>query len=252
MKIRFAIPSYNRVKELGEKTLKVLEEHQISKNQIDLFVIEEEFKEYTEKYPDYSFNVAPLGMKNVRNYIFQEFYEDGDYVVSMDDDIEKIRMKNPLGWEKSCFKDDQLDLLKEINLAFAECLRSKRFLWGIYPVENHFFMKNDISYDYKFIPGWFWGCIVDKDSLLIGIDQYEDYERSIKHYLKDGGMVRLNYICCKTKYISEGGMGLDRKFDISQKYLEDNYKDLFYLKKKKNGLNPVLKDKRLKSKTSKE
>jgi hypothetical protein len=240
--MRFAIPSYNRIKELGEKSLHTLAEHGITPEEIDIFVVKEEFDAYENEYPEHKFHIGPLGMKNIRNFIFQEFYDEGDKVVSMDDDIDKIRMKNPKGWEASCYEDCELNLRAEIDLAFKECEKSGRHLWGLYPVENHFFMKNDISYDYKFCGGWMWGCIVDKESLLVGTDQYEDYERCIRHYLKDGGMIRLNYLCCKTKYINEGGMGKDRKFEEAQNYLQNNYGDLFYLKKKKGGLNPVLKD----------
>lgn len=248
MNFRFAIPSYNRLEILGQKSLKTLKEHNVPNDMIDIFVVKGEYDDYVKKYPDYKFHLAPKGMKEVRNYIFQEFYDEGDFVVSMDDDIDKFRMKNPLGWEPSSFKDEELDLLKEIQLAFHECGRSGRHLWGVSPTDSHLYMKNDISYDYKFCGGWFWGCIVDKTSLLVQTDQYEDYERCMRHYINDGGMVRLNYICCKTNYRSSvGGMGKQRDFENSQKYLKENYPNLFYLKKKKDGLNPVLKDTREKN-----
>jgi len=248
--MRFAIPSYNRVIELGSKTLKTLEGHGINKSNIDIFCVKGEIDEYKQRYPEYNFIEAPLGMKEVRNFIFQDYYKEGDYIVSIDDDIETIRMKNPREWEESCFCDNELDLEKEMNIAFKECEKSGRHLWGLYPVENHFFMKNSISYDYKFCVGNLWGVIVNKESLLVGIDQYEDYERCIKHYLKDGGMVRLNYLCCKTKYISKGGMGKVREFKKSQEYLTSKYPNLFILKQKKDTLNPLLKDSRVKGQVS--
>ena len=245
MNYRFAIPSYSRLIELGEKTLATLKKHGVPTSKIDIFCVKEQIKDYKARYPDYTFIEAPLGMSAVRNYIFQEYYKEGEKVVSMDDDIEALRMKNPREWEESCFCDDELDLLLEIDLAWSECEKSGRTMWGVYPVENHFFMKNHISYDYKFIGGWMWGTIINKDALKLGVDQYEDYERCIRHYLKDGGMVRLNYISCKTKYLgNEGGMGKERKFKESRDYLAENYPNLFHLKLKKDGLNPVLKDSR--------
>jgi hypothetical protein len=242
---RVAIPSLSRVEQLGKKTLATLDYHGISKDKIDIFCIKEEIEEYRAAYPDYKFNVAPRGMIKVRNYISQEYYNEGDWFVSMDDDIEKIRMKNPRGWEDGWSEEEDIDLIKEIDLAFSECVKSSRSLWGIYPVENQFFMKNNISYDYKFIPGWLWGTIVKKDLLLVGSNCHDDYERSIRHYVCEGGMVRLNYLCCKTKYLqAEGGLGVDRDIDKSLAYLADKYPDLFTLKKTKKDIHPLLRDNR--------
>jgi hypothetical protein len=244
---RIAIPSYNRYDELRFKTLKTLEEINFPKNRIDIFLTEDEIQTYKNLiYNDeYTLIKAPKGMKAVREFIFLEYYNEGDYIVSMDDDITGFKMKNPRGWEESCFCDDELDLVKEIKLAFEECEKSKRHLWGINCMDSHFYMKNTITYDFKFCIGHFWGCIVNKECLSLGTDQYEDYERTIKHYLKDGGVVRLNYICAKTKYIAKGGMGKEREFNKSLDYLLNTYKDLVSIKKKKNGDNPLLKDKRI-------
>ena len=219
---RIAVPSYQRYEGLGQKTLKTLERHGFPIAMIDIFVAnQDEYNKYKPLYPE--------------------------YIVSIDDDIELFKMKNPKGWEKSCFKNDELDLQKEIDLAFETCVKSGRHLWGIYPVDNHFFMKNDISYDYKFIIGHFFGCIVKKElcSHTAEIGARDDYERSIKHYLADGGVVRLNYICAKTKYIAEGGIGIDRKAEETLKLLVDTYPGLVTIKKKKDGPNPLLTDKRV-------
>jgi hypothetical protein len=244
---RVAIPSLGRVNELGEKSLATLEHHGISKDIIDIFCIAEEIEQYRKKYPGYNIIEAPRGMKEVRNFIFQEYYNEGDWIVSMDDDILKMIMKNPNGWEKGWAREDNIDLKKEINLAFTECVRSKRSLWGLYPVGNYFFMKNEITYDYKFCNGGMWGTIINKDLLKLGIDQYEDYERCIRHYIKEGGMVRLNYLHAKTPYEPAkcvGGMGTTRKYEESRDYLTEHYPNLFGIKQKKSGPNPFLKDSR--------
>ena len=39
-------------------------------------------------------------------------------------------------------------------------------------------------------------------------------------------------------------MGREREFESSLEYLTKTYKDLVSIKKKKDGLNPLLKDKR--------
>tara|TARA_R110000744_G_scaffold92920_1_gene179656 strand:- start:574 stop:1371 length:798 start_codon:yes stop_codon:yes gene_type:complete len=245
---RIAVPSYQRYEGLGQKTLKTLERHGFPIAMIDIFVAnQDEYNKYKPLYPEYNIIIGEKGIRQIREFIFLKHYSEGDYVVSIDDDIELFKMKNPRSWEKSCFKNDELDLQKEIDLAFETCVKSGRHLWGIYPVDNHFFMKNDISYDYKFIIGHFFGCIVKKDlcSHTAEIGARDDYERSIKHYLADGGVVRLNYICAKTKYIAEGGIGIDRKAEETLKLLVDTYPGLVSIKKKKDGPNPLLKDKRV-------
>ena len=244
---RIAVPSYQRYEGLGKKTLSTLERHGFPKDIIDIFVAnQDEYDKYFALYPDYNIVIGEKGIRQIREFIFLRHYNEGDYVVSIDDDIELFKMKNPREWEPSCFKNDELDLKKEIDLAFAECVKSGRHLWGIYPVDNHFFMKNSITYDYKFIIGHFFGCIVTKElcSHTPEIGARDDYERTIKHYLGDGGVVRLNYICAKTKYIAEGGIGIERKADETLKLLVDTYPGLVTIKQKKTGPNPLLTDKR--------
>ena len=246
---RIAIPSYNRVEGLGQKTLKTLEKHGIDKSIIDIFVAnQEQYDLYKNNYPDYNIIIGEKGIRQIREFIFLKHYNEGDKVISFDDDIELIKMKNPRGWEPPSFANDELDLKKEFNLAFEQCEKSGRHLWGVYPVDNSMFMKNDISYDYKFIIGHMFGIIIKKDlcSHTPDIGARDDYERTIKHYLADGGVVRLNYICCKTKYIAEGGIGIDRQGEETLKLLVDTYPGLVSIKMKKAGPNPLLKDKRCK------
>jgi len=244
---RIAIPSYNRVEGLGQKTLKTLEFHNIDKSIIDIFVAnQEQYDLYKSKYPDYNIVIGEKGIRQIREFIFLKHYNEGDKVISFDDDIELIKMKNPRGWEPPGFANDELDLKKEFNIAFEECEKSNRHMWGVYPVDNSLFMKNDISYDYKFIIGHLFGVIIKKELLSLKLDQYDDYERSIKHYLADDGVVRLNYLCCKTKYIAEGGIGIERQGDETLKLLVDTYPGLVSIKMKKAGPNPLLKDKRCK------
>ena len=244
---RIAVPSYNRVDGLGQKTLKTLEFHNIDKSIIDIFVADkEQYDLYKSKYPDYNIIIGEKGIRQIREFIFLKHYNEGDKVISFDDDIELIKMINPRGWEPVGFTNDELDLKKEFNLAFEECEKSNRHMWGVYPVDNCLFMKNNISYDYKFIIGHLFGVIIKKELLSLKLDQYDDYERSIKHYLADGGVVRLNYLCCKTKYLAEGGIGKERDFEGRLKLLVDTYPGLVSIKMKKTGPNPLLKDKRCK------
>ena len=242
---RIAIPSLNRAP--YQHTIKMLLENGFDKDQIDLFVASPEQAElYRTENPGINVVIGKLGMKEIRMFI-TDYYGEGKKVVMFDDDIKAVRMKNPRGWEESCYADDELDLKKEIDLAFQHCEASGRHMWGVYPVENHFFMKNEITYDYKFACGGMFGLIIKKELCQLHIDQYEDYERCVRHYLSDGGIVRLNYLCLKTTKMgsNEGGVpSLDER-DMSGdlKKLVEMFPGLVQTKFKKSfGLNPVLKD----------
>ena len=242
---RIAIPSLNRPNE--QYTIATLLRHGIPKSKIDIFVAnKEQYELYKDVLPDYNIIIGELGMKEIRMFI-TNYYPEGSKIVSFDDDIKEIRMKNPREWEESSFCDDELDLEMEIDLAFSECEKSGRHMWGVYPVENHYFMKNQISYDYKFSCGGMFGLIIKRDLCQLHIDQYEDYERCIRHYLADGGIVRLNYLCLKTPKMGSNEGGMDtRDFSGDLKKLTDMFPNLFYLKQKKGmeNPNPCLKDSR--------
>tara|TARA_R110002096_G_scaffold179662_1_gene356674 strand:- start:278 stop:1033 length:756 start_codon:yes stop_codon:yes gene_type:complete len=242
---RIAIPSYNRVDELGMKTLKLLEKHGFEKDIIDIFVAnQEEYDKYKEKYKEYNIVIGEKGIREIREFVLLNYYKENQAIVFIDDDIEHIYKKDPSQQNK--FLDLQVDLKKEIDLAFTECKERKLSLWGIYPLKNPFFMKNNITYDYKFIIGHFFGCVIKRDlcKLSENIGGKDDYERSILHYMKEGGMVRLNYLCAKTKYLAPGGIGVVRDQSENAKLLMDKYPGLMSLRMKKTGPNPILRDMR--------
>lgn len=245
MNYKIAICSLNRADQVHSIT--TLLGHGFNKEDIDLFVANEEQKlEYEKFNPGINIIVGVLGMKAIREFI-TNYYPEGTKVLCMDDDIMGFRMKNPREWEESCFCDDELDLKAEIDLAWEECEKSGRHMWGVYPVNNHFFMTNKISYDYKFCCGQIFGLIIKRELCELNVNQYEDYERCIKHYLADGGVVRLNYICVKSpKMDSNSGGFKNRDYEGDCKILQKLYPNLFYLKEKK-GMphpNPTLKDTR--------
>ena len=245
--MRIAIPSYKRHKYLGDKTLKTLHNFGYGIEDIDIFVgNDEEYKLYKSEYTEYNIIVGEVGMREIREFIFN-YYDEGTYVLSLDDDIIDVKMKNPNESEKSCLV--KLDNLKEIvDKGFEECVKNNTILWGIYPCDNHGFMKNNITTHLSFCVGWMWGCIIDKECLKLNISQYEDYERSIRVFKKYGKVIRLNNICAKTKYNNNiGGMCDDNRINIMKRDLEilkELYGDYIMIKEKKSsilGVNPQIK-----------
>lgn len=249
MKYRIAIPSFNRVNEIGNRTLAMLKKYDIDIKIIDIFVnTEDDLIKYKELYPEYNLILGQKGMKEIREFIFN-YYNEGELVLFVDDDIDDILMKNPKAWEASSYSDDKVDLKQEIVLAFDTLKASGAGLWGVYPVKNHYFMRNSITEDLKFCSGGFFGVIIDKDCGTLKVNQYEDYERTIRYYKKYGKVIRLNYLCMDTKmYVNKGGMNDDKeeRKKISARDLGilvgDYYEYVNVKKKKGNVLNPFLRE----------
>jgi hypothetical protein len=90
--------------------------------------------------------------------------------------------------------------------------------------------------------GGFCGVINNRICEVRTLNDKEDYERSIKYYLKDGGLLRFNNVAFKTKcYQDPGGMQHDQlstkeRILESAKKLVETYPNLCKLNlSKKSG-----------------
>jgi len=247
--MKICIPSFNRYETIQDKSIKVLLNAGYKPQEIDVFVAnEEQLIKYREKIDkDISIIIAVKGLKEVREFIFN-YYDEGEKLLCLDDDIEAVRELYKNEEDKSRLRP--VDNLKEIvDKGFDLCEKHSLKLWGLYPTPNNaFFMENqkEISFDYKFIIGNFFGCINCKDMNKISAPELDDYERSIRSYLLYGGSVRMNHIAPKTNFKKNSG-GLqetnrDENFKISRDILMNTYPELLYLKKRKTDTNPILKD----------
>ena len=234
-----AIPTYDRVEKLQQKTLKTLQDYKIDqkiyifvndKPQYDLYKKGLEADTYTDIIISNT-----KGITDARNYI-ATYFPEGTNVVCLDDDLGTFVKKS----------GNKVAKLKDLNEVFAEgfkkCKEEDTKLWGIYPVPNGLFMKDTITTSLKFIIGLCYGFIStpkDKTLLTSVVKQKEDYERSIKYFIKFGKVIRLNYVSVRTTYYSKGGISSwlkDRKKDmeVSAKALLKEYPDyvshIFYRK----------------------
>ena len=196
---RICIPSYKRAGILNMKTLPMLERYNIPKDIIYIFVANpEEYNIYTSIIGDsYRFIVAEVGMANVRNFI-TNYFDDGDHLVCVDDDITSITH-----FEKYYKTADEF-----FTKAFELCIENNCRLWGIYPVNNAYFMTPRIVFGLTYVCGGLYGVINNK-KLLVSIDNKEDFQRSIQYYLMDGKIIRYDCIGIETKgYTGVGGMNI--------------------------------------------
>lgn len=231
------IPTYQRYKQLNTKTLNTLKRYNISSKKIYIFVADDNEKMEYEKYTssdDYNeIVVGVLGITNQRNFI-TSYFPDSTYIISMDDDIESI-MK--LGVEIDDFNEliqSNYDLMNSHNCD----------TWGIYPVNNIFFMKpqKEFTYDFKFIIGCLYGFINNKDYVM-NTDCYckQDYERSVLSFMNCNAIMRCNHISVKTKFYAVGGLGKNRDVENVKavEYLVNTYPLYFARKFRKNGREEI-------------
>lgn len=218
-----AIPSYQRENIILEKTLSTLRKGNVPNDYIYIFVAsKKEYDNYKNVLGNtYKIIIGVKGIKNQRNFI-RHYFKKGDYVVSIDDDIEEVNKLN----------GDKLVVMHDLNKFFIHSFELLKkyglYIWGIYPVRNPFFMKKNISTNLKFIIGTLYGFIVRHDhDLNVHVKEKEDYEQSILYYIKDGGILRFNHITMKTKFKSIGGLGtIEKRYDANEKaalYLQKKY-----------------------------
>jgi hypothetical protein len=244
-----AIPSYSRPTILQNITLQLLKKNNIPNHLIHIFIVEEQLEQY-KSIPTELYGTLVIGEKGIipqRNFI-SNYFTEGQYIVSLDDDIKNITF----------IPDEQIPLVDFFNKAFDTCIKENAFIWGIYPIANLFYLDKNSEYSthLTFICGAVYGYInrPNNPNLVCNItSKYlgnkEDIERSILYWLNDKKMVRFNRVGILTKFYNPiGGIGsLEQRLPtIIQETISLNnaYPTLTKIKIRKNGLYEiVLKDK---------
>ena len=234
------IPSYNRPSIIIKKTLKLLKHYEIPNERIIIFVKDQEqLNLYRDIVCNYNLVLTGAdGIMETRNFLQNFITNETTYenVLFMDDDLDSI------------YKMDVVleDLDKFIIDAFSTTKALGLNIFGVSPFHNSFYMKDNITTTLKYICGAFFGQIFDrdKDMILSDIGHGEDYEFSIQTFIRDGGVVRFNFVAIKTKYFeTEGGIcgslgGMEaRQIEMEEncKWLVSQYPSACRLIKKKYG-----------------
>jgi hypothetical protein len=249
-----AIPSYGRPDTIKNKTIPTLIRGGVPPEKIHVHVRgEDQHQEYLESLDAETYGQlikyeAKPGAMGFRNYLARA-YPVGSRVVFCDDDLTRVvKMID----EKTL---EDVPSLPDLFVESFSALETLGFnLWGIYPVMNPYFMKPKIRVDLSFIIGTMYGVIIRHDECeLIGTNDKDDYEKSIKFYLRDGGVLRLEYIAVDTKYIGEpGGMQefrTEETLSEGVKYLLEKYPEFvtYHVSPSRGTPEVRLKDKRTSS-----
>jgi hypothetical protein len=224
----FAIPSYHRALICQERTLATLEEMEVPREKITLFVSDpDEYIFYKNACDPQRYGkivVAEKGMGAVRRFI-AHYYPEGMRVVNVDDDISGFYIKRD---DKRYDPMTPHEFHGMVKMGFWACQEAGCRLWGIYPVLNALFMKRRVRVGLTYIVGAFWGVINSQErELQVTLDDKEDFERTIKFFQADGAVVRLEAYSLKTSYYNTpGGMQIDRtpeRIDASARELVRRY-----------------------------
>jgi len=208
MDYQIAIPSYKRPETIKKKTLRVLESYNIDPSRITVFVADDdEYKMYLEslaKDPYANKCKIIVGVHTIgaqRNYI-ENWYPEGTKLVMFDDDVEEVQIK---------ISEQKLGRLEDLEKdfiikGFEECEKVGAKTFGIYAASNAYFMKDRVYTKLCYVIASMFGVIVEHDPFLERVTNHgEDYEYSIRQYVKNGAVVRFDYLTVKSNYYKEDG-----------------------------------------------
>ena len=224
--IHFAIPSYKRGDSIKSKVLTTLENAGVSKESISVFVANEQEREDYEKHlrGEYRLVVGELGIGNQRTFI-NSWYPRGERVVSLDDDIDKFIVK-----EGNKVKMFEGDIVKLTESFFNMCDEHNVKFWGVPHTNNGMFMNHQAILGLRECSGGFYGEYAGDPEVSSRRSHCEDLEKTIKHYLKYGAIIRFNDIAIHQKYQAEGGVveslgGKDGRAAVYQEVAESLLKE---------------------------
>lgn len=203
MKIKIAIPTFQRKQSFLQKTWKFLMKHNIPKSDIYIFVVDYEYEWFKATLPECNIIVSRRGVKQTKNYI-GDYFDKDEYILIIDDDLTNIYTIE--GSNKKDYKLKPIESLQDLMLEMLDILiKSDAGLCGIYPIKNAYFMENKISENLRYCPGAF--ILLYNQKIERNIDLLEDYEFTLLNYLKYGKVIRFNNYCIDANcYTLPGGI----------------------------------------------
>lgn len=252
MDYQIAIPTYKRLNVFRRKTYRLLKRYNLCERVVLFLQCPEDVVAYTEAFPELKYVEAPSGFLNCINFITQHF-PVGHPVVQMHDDVGQIydlvsagTATNP-DYVKCVITDDAHSTFVRV---FELMQKYKCNLGGLYPTRNARHMNDKEEYTTTL------AFIHDPITLLLNqqipleLSRKNDYERCIRYYKRDGGVLRYNHSAFTTSYNPSNDAG-----GIGHRSAEDEMRDaevikkmfpkyISYIKQKKNGATSlILKDK---------
>ena len=160
-----------------------------------------------------------------------KYFKENQFIVEIDDDLKELKdnLKRPiLSFTKTI--DDIINRMKQENINYS----------GIYQCNNAMFMsqQKEHTYDLRYMLGLLRIRCIKKD-IILETNYSEDFESCILHYIRDGKILKNNWICGITSNYMPGGCdGAGRNIETEKKdkeFLADKYPTYCSLFQRKNG-----------------
>ena len=233
--MKYVIPSYQRVNQLVSKTLQFLTEQRVDNSDVYIFVRDDDpfLNEYNELGED-GYNIITLtnvrGIGLTHNAITTYFSKD-TWITELDDDIEYVIDQNR----------QKVNNFPEVVQTMVEMMETENISFGgFYQCSNPMFMSGNKEYtrDLRYCLGLMRIRKIDY-SIVLETNYAEDFENAILHYIKDGRILKNNWIAGKTKNYSAGGCDGDGRNIESEKidkmFLANKYPNHCKLFQRNNG-----------------
>jgi len=219
---KIVIPSYQRYDKLNKFTLDYLDRHGIKKDIIYIFVRNDDVD--IDKYKsleEQGYHVVASdtrGIGAVHNDITNYFKKD-ECIIEIDDDLKKIVDKN---------RQDILSFTDTFETIIHKMKEEEVSYAGLYSVDNNLFMSKSKEYTTGlcYSLGIFRIRFIRKEIKLV-TNYSEDMENNIRHYLRDGKILRCNWLCGKTTNYVSGGCNGDGRNHETEKADKVKLNELF-------------------------
>ncbi len=229
--MKFVIPSYKRPYIFRDYTLKFLSKHGIRLDDVYVIVRDDDPLQdyYLKSCHVIKTNVKGIGMTH--NFI-TEYFDEGDFIVEIDDDLQEL-----LNNERKPIKDFK----SVVESMLSKMVDEEISYGGTYQVVNPKFMSGNPQYttDLRYMLGCLRFRRIRKD-IVLETNYSEDFENCIKHFLRDGKILKNNWIAPKTKNYQSGGCkndGRDNETEKSDKaFLSTKYPKYCRIFQRKSGI----------------
>jgi len=192
------IPTHRRSFLLYDKTWSLLKRTGVNLKDVIIWVNDDlDIEMYSTLFPIEQIRKGGSSISEKRNLIQEAFPLDSN-IVMIDDDIQEIYVLKENNKKVVLQSFDKL-----VEMGFSYCEKENSSLWGVYPIDSPLCMKPFVRKNLCYIVAALFGMINKR--IPVSYNYAEDFERSLKFYMLEGKVIRLEFVGLLTKYYTTPG-----------------------------------------------